>query len=139
MQQTIGKLSRQAGIGIETIRYYEREGLMPIPERSAAGYRLYREDAGQRLQFIKRSKALGFSLAEIHTLLNLSDGQADQSSVKAVISTKRQLIDEKIADLQRISGALTELANSCSGHGPTEQCPILNALNDGAVDTDSRV
>jgi MerR family copper efflux transcriptional regulator len=129
MLQTIGKLSLQADVGIETIRYYEREGLMPLPERSAAGYRLYNGDASQRLRFIRRSKYLGFSLAEIRTLLSLSDRNADQGDVKAIVNVKRQLIDEKIADLQRISSALGTLEDSCPGHGPTEQCPILNALN----------
>lgn len=129
-QLTIGKLSQQADIGIETIRFYERDGLMPAPARSPAGYRLYTQDAVQRLLFIRRSKKLGFSLAEIRALLSLSDRQADHSYIKSMVTKKRNMIDEKIADLQRISEALGSLADSCTGHGPSESCPILNALND---------
>jgi DNA-binding transcriptional MerR regulator len=136
MQQiTIGKLSQQTEIGIETIRFYERDGLMPPPERSPAGYRLYTKEAVKRLSFIRRSKALGFSLAEIRALLSLSDRQADQADVKLMVTKKRKLIDEKISDLKRISVALGSLADSCTGHGPSEGCPILNALNkDGRAD-----
>lgn len=128
---TIGKLSKQAQIGIETIRFYERDGLMPAPDRSPSGYRLYSEDAVTRLLFIRRSKKLGFSLAEIRALLSLSDRQADHADVKAMVTKKRALIDEKIADLQRISTALTSLSDSCTGHGPSETCPIMNSLKDG--------
>lgn len=129
-QHTIGKIAKQAGIGIETIRFYERDGLMPKPERSAAGYRLYTDEAVTRLMFIRRSKQLGFSLAEIRALLSLSDRKADHADVKSMVTKKRALIDSKIADLQQISEALGSLAESCTGHAPGEFCPILNALSD---------
>ena len=127
---TIGKLARASDIGIETIRFYERRGLLPAPPRSAAGYRRYPESTVQRLQFIHRAKALGFSLDEIATLLALHENTRDHSrgEVKTVADSKLTQIDQKIRDLERMRTALAKLVAACSGHGPVHGCPIIEAL-----------
>jgi len=130
---TIGKLARQAGVGVETLRYYERRGLIEPRRRTLSGYRVYDTDARLRLQFIRRSQALGFSLDEIAELLALS-GQPDSSAaeVKQLTRTKIDDIEARIRDLQRMRSALVELECQCPGDaGTTAECPILAALNQG--------
>lgn len=127
---TIGKLAKQSGIKIETIRYYERSGLMKPPARSAGGYRLYQEQDAARLRFIVRAKALGFSLEEVGQLMHLSEGDADRAEVKALTQKKLQMIESKISDLQRMRDVLHDLSGQCSGQGTTDGCPIIAALND---------
>lgn len=127
---TIGKLAHQCDVGVETVRFYERKGLIKEPARSISGYRQYPEDAVRRLRFIRRSKNLGFSLAEIQTLLGLSEQATDKSEVKAMVVDKTALIQQKIDDLQRIKLALDNLAELCEGSGCIDDCPILSALND---------
>lgn len=126
---TIGKVAKAAGLGVETIRYYEREGLLPEPARTAAGYRIYAESSITRLRFIIRAKNLGFTLTEIKGLLHLSDGGGDQADAKQLTDHKLNLIKQRIADLERMRDALQELSSSCSGDGCIEQCPIINALS----------
>jgi len=134
---TIGKLARQVGLGVETLRYYERRGLIQPQRRTESGYRLYHADAGQRLRFVRRAQALGFSLDEVAELLSLSDRPgASAAEVKRIARAKMGDIEARIRDLQRMKSALAELEARCPGHaGTTAQCPIVAALNQ--VDSDS--
>jgi MerR family copper efflux transcriptional regulator len=126
---TIGQVARQAGVGVETVRFYERQGLLEEPARRASGYRQYGEDVVARLRFIKRSKELGFSLREIGELLALrSDPAADCVEVQGRARAKLDDIEAKIRDLQEMREALVKLAASCRGKGPVSGCPILEAL-----------
>ncbi|WP_428603566.1 Zn(2+)-responsive transcriptional regulator [Sedimenticola sp.] len=128
---TIGKLARQVDLGVETLRYYERRGLIEPQRRTESGYRLYTDDARQRLQFIRRAQVLGFSLDEVAELLSLSD-RPDQSAaeVKRLTQAKITDIETRIHDLERMKSALSALEEQCPGHaGTTAECPILAALN----------
>ena len=126
---TIGAVANQTGLTTETIRYYEREGLIPPPSRADNGYRNYSADTIQRLKFIKRAKSLGFSLNETTELLAISeDNAATAAEFRHGAKLKRQAIAEKIADLKRMHNALTKLIEACPGEGDKNDCPILNAL-----------
>ena len=118
---TIGRLAKQAGVNIDTIPYYERNGLIPEPVRRASGYREYEDSDVERLRFIMRAKDLGFTLAEIGELLSLS---ADRD----VRGVKRQ-VEHKIKELQRVRRGLKTLIDVCPGHGDLERCPIVAALS----------
>lgn len=129
---TIGKVARLAGVGVETIRFYERKGLIDEPPRRASGYRVYPEETVPRIRFIKRAKELGFTLREIRELLEL---RVDASST-ATCDEVRKLAKEKITDvrgkirmLQRMEDALTRLVGSCQRRVVTSNCPILEALD----------
>jgi len=126
---TIGQLAKQAQVNVETVRYYERRGLIPEPHRRESGYREYSQEAVARLQFIKRAKGLGFSLKEIFDLLSLRVGpDATCGDVKRRAERKLADIEEKLQALQRMKKALTKLAAACRGRGPTSECPILEVL-----------
>ena len=125
---TIGRLARHAGVGIDTIRFYERRGLLPEPARTPAGYRLYPRQAAARLRFIRRAKGLGFTLDEIESLLELQDVGGQKSIVKGLTRKKLSQIDSKIEDLSRIREVLSELESKCSGSGDLSGCPIIAAL-----------
>ena len=126
---TIGKLAKQAGIGIETIRFYERQGLIPPPARTDSNYRIYSEEEVGRLKFIKRAKLLGFTLNEIKDLLTLQHNpHATKADIKQRTDEKIINIREKISDLKLMLGALEHLSGACDGHGPLDECPILEAL-----------
>jgi MerR family copper efflux transcriptional regulator len=127
---TIGKIAAQAGVAIDTVRYYERAGLLPEPPRRESGYREYPADTVKRLRFIRRAKALGFSLPEIGELLDLSSSSADVRKIKNAAQSKLKLLDEKIAELTRVRDGLQKLVKHCPGHGKADACPILNALNE---------
>ena len=127
---TIGQLAKKAQVNVETIRYYERRGLIPEATRRESGYRQYSEDDVARIQFIKHAKELGFSLKEISELLSLRvDPETTCGDVKRRAEMKIADIDEKIQTLLRIKKALTRLVGSCRGRGPSSECPILEALN----------
>ena len=127
----IGELARAAGVPIDTVRYYERQGLLPLPARTASGYRQYGHDDAARLRFVRRAKALGFTLEEIRELLGLSARrEADIAGMKAAAMQKLADIDDKLAELQRMRAGLDSLIASCPGHGALEHCPILDALAD---------
>jgi Hg(II)-responsive transcriptional regulator len=126
---TIGRLSKQAGVGIDTVRFYERRGLLPPPARSASGYRLYSEDSISRIRFIRRAKGLGFTLDEIGTLLRLQDQGGKKSAVRTLTEHKLEQIASKIEDLQRIQAVLVELADKCTGNGNVDSCPIIEAMS----------
>ncbi|MDE2111955.1 MAG: helix-turn-helix domain-containing protein [Alphaproteobacteria bacterium] len=124
----IGQLSRDTGVNIETIRYYEKIGIMPKPPRSGGGYRLYKAEHCKRLSFVRRGRELGFSLDELRELLRLVDGRAYTcKEVRALTFDHVADIRRKIADLKRLERALTDIAARCSGkHVP--ECPVIDAL-----------
>ncbi len=125
----IGQLARRARVAVDTVRFYERRGLLDQPARSPAGYRLYDREALRRVQFVKRAQALGFTLAEIRELLELSaHGDADCAALEPLARAKVAEIDAKLHDLDRMRAALEELAARCPGSGPIADCPILDAL-----------
>jgi len=128
----IGELAKRAGVGIDTVRYYERSGLLAPHTRSPSGYRRYRDLEVARLRFIRRAQALGFTLAEIKSLLKLS-AQRNVAQVKRSAQAKLEDVDRRIQELQRVRDGLAELITKCPGHGRAEDCPILRAL--GAEDT----
>lgn len=123
----IGTLAKRGGVGIDTVRYYERAGLLAPADRLASGYRRYSETEVLRLRFIRRAQALGFTLKEIGELLELSSHR-DVASVKRSAEAKLADIDKRIAELKRIRGGLGALVKACPGHGRTADCPILQAL-----------
>lgn len=128
---TIGKVAQRAGVGIETVRFYEREGLIDEPPRGPSGYRHYPESVVPRLLFIKRAKELGFTLNEIKELLALRlDPETTCADVKRRTETKIVDIEEKMRSLRRMKKALVKLTESCiGGRGPVDECPILEALD----------
>lgn len=128
---TVGKLAKRTGVAVETLRYYERRGLLPQAERTESGYRLFRPEAVQRLRFIRRAQTLGFSLDEISELLSLSD-DPERSAAEVKMRTRDKIadIELRIQDLQRMKQALVQLDRSCSGHGSTLDCPILASLGE---------
>jgi len=127
---TIGRLAREAGINLETVRFYERRGLLPKPPRSASGYRLFPADAARRLRFIKRAQDLGFSLREIQELLflRMSSGAANIEMRKRTVA-KIADIEEKIKTLDSMRETLLKLASSCDSCVPLSKCPILESLD----------
>lgn len=127
---TISQLAKQAGVNVETVRYYERRGLLPAPRRGASGYRYYSQDDIAYLRFIRRAQTLGFSLKEIAELLALRvDPETTCEDVRKQAERKMVDVEAKIHTLERIKGALQQLIAACSGQGPTSACPILEALN----------
>ncbi len=128
---TRGELAQRAGVHAETIRYYEQRGLLPPPQRTAAGYRTYTETDVDRLRFIKRAQELGFSLREIEELLTLeATPGASSGLVRQRALAKIAEIEARIRDLTRIRDTLRRLVAACDGRAPIEHCPILHALHD---------
>lgn len=128
---TTGEVAECAGVNVQTVRYYERRGLIPEPPRSSGGFRQYRPEHAARIRFIKRAQELGFTLEEAHELLDLrATPDADRADVRAVAQEKRDEVQQKIDDLRRIQATLDDLIEACEGHGSTDDCPILHALED---------
>ncbi len=126
---TIGKLAHDSGTGIETIRYYEREGLLEQPARTGSGYRQYTPDVISRLRFIRHAKELGFSLKEAAELLSLkSNPQTTCGRIKKQTEEKIRDIEIRIASLQKMRRILKKLSTACPGSGPAIACPILDTL-----------
>jgi MerR family copper efflux transcriptional regulator len=126
---TIGEVAEQAGVHIETLRYYERRGLVERPPRSASNYRVYPEDAVRRVRFIKRAQELGFSLNDIKALLSLRAApEAGCHEVRTQGQAKIKDIDDKIGALIAMKHALSTLVRECSGAEPLSDCPILESL-----------
>ena len=125
---TIGRLAHAAEVGIDTVRFYERAGLLKRPQRTAAGYRLYAESDAGRLRFIRRAKALGFSLKEIAELLRLNDGGGRRSAVRALAGRRLAEIERKLTPLSRMRATLRDLVHQCHGDGPLAGCPIIEAV-----------
>lgn len=128
---TIGQVATHAGVGVETIRFYERRGLLESPPRSPSGYRQFPARAITRIRFIRRAQELGFSLREVAELLALQiDESGSSAEVKRHAEAKIDDIARKIEDLTRMRQALEELTSCCRGSGPSTECPILAALED---------
>ena len=126
---SIGEVARRAGVGVETVRFYERQGLLEEPARKASGYRQYAEEVVARLRFIRRAKELGFTLREIKGLLGLRlDASATRAEVRQQARAKVADIEARIADLQRMRDVLLRLIKKCQGDGAATGCPILGAL-----------
>jgi MerR family transcriptional regulator, mercuric resistance operon regulatory protein len=126
---TIGALSKRTGVNIETIRFYERVGILPKPPRSAGGHRIYSQELSLRLGFVRRSRELGFSLDEIRGLLQLVDsGRYTCAEVKAITLDHLADIRRKIADLRRLERTLADVAAKCRD-GKVPNCPVIEALS----------
>lgn len=127
---TIGKVATLAGISTDTLRYYEKEGLIAPASKTAAGYRLYNDDAVRRIRFIKHAQRCGFTLSDVQELLTLK--QADSAcceDVRSLAIEKKLRIEHKLRALQAMSRALDDLIQICDGgKAPTDDCPILSAL-----------
>ena len=126
---SIGELARRAGVAIDTVRYYERNQLLDPAGRLASGYRRYGDSELRRLRFIRRAKALGFSLADVRALLSLSD-ERNVARIKRAAEARLAELEQRLAELERIRNALQALVAACPGHGRAEACPILNALSE---------
>lgn len=127
---SIGQLAQRADVPIDTIRYYEKAGLLREPARRESGYRQYGVETVKRLRFIRRAKELGFTLAEIAELLYLSEqGQRDMQGMKAAAQAKLGVVEAKLRELHRMRRGLRQLVEACPGHGALDDCPILNALS----------
>lgn len=137
--RTIGELASEAGVHVETVRYYERRGLIARP-RKAGGWRRYDDLALRTLRFVKRAQELGFSLAEIRALLALRTSASTRTCarVRAQADEKLAEVDAKIRDLVAIRGVLEELTRACPSDGPAQSCPILAALADDTPATGSK-
>ncbi len=127
----IGEVAATAGCNIQTLRYYERRGLLRAPQRTAAGYRVYPPDTAQLIRFIKRAQDLGFTLEEIEELLKLRDARGKRrGEVRSVAKAKMRDIEGKIARLQAMHRALGGVVDACARRPAGRSCPILAALND---------
>lgn len=126
--RTIGQLARATGVNLDTVRYYERRALMPKPQRSDAGYRLYSGKDLERLRFIRGAKSLGFSLDEIRHLLALVDSEGDRAEVRALAAGRLEDMNRQLAEMHQAQAALAGLVTACSGHGSVRDCPIVEAV-----------
>ena len=127
---TIGRAAREAGVGVETIRFYERKGLIAQPLKPLdSGFRVYPMETIQRVRFIRQAQEIGFSLREIEELLSLrADPSADCSEVRERAAAKLEEVDQKMAQLGRIRSALDELIAACPGRGALRRCSIMESL-----------
>lgn len=124
--KTIGKLAKELSINVETVRFYERKGLIVQPLKPDSGYRIYDNTHVNQLKFILKAKALGFTLDEVASLMSLSGSCAD---VESMGLQKLRLIREKISDLQRLEQVIQDMTNSCKANHDPNSCPIINSLN----------
>lgn len=131
MSTTISKAAEQAGVGVETIRFYERKGLVEQPRRPpSGGFRHYPADTVARIRFIRQAQHLGFSLREIEELLALqADLATNCAEVRQQVQTKLSEVNHKITQLQQIQSVLEQLIKACPGQGALEGCPVIEALN----------
>lgn len=129
---TIGQVAVACGVGVETIRFYEREGLVPQPARPESGFRRYPPETVKRIRFIQRSKALGFSLREIRDLLSLRvDSKRSCNRVRKHAEAKIADIEGKMEALKGMRQALEKLVTACASRSATGECPIIEALEEG--------
>lgn len=125
---TIGALSRLTEVNVETIRYYEKIGIMPNPPRNSSGYRVYSTLHLERLSFVRRSRQLGFSQPEVRKLLTLvDDHEYTCAEVRKMTARQLQTVQQKIKDLKKLAQALTKMVDECEG-GDVPECPIINTL-----------
>ncbi len=130
MALTLGKVAQRSGVGVETVRFYERSGLVPRPPRTPAGYRQYPDGTVNRMIFIRHAKELGFSLKEIKELLSLRvDRGRGCDRVRTRAEQKIAEIDERMRQLKRIRRTLDDLVEACELREPTSECPILESLD----------
>ncbi len=137
----IGSLAKASGVSVETLRFYEKQGLLPEPKRSESGYRLYPESALNQVEFILRAKAVGFSLKDIAGLLDLEVNREQETcqTVKRFAEEKLMEIEKKIQELQQMRGALKQITDACCGNPlPASHCTILTALADGHPDKEKQ-
>lgn len=134
---TIGELAEHAGVHPETVRYYQRLRLVPVPARPAGSIRRYGADTVQRLRFIKRAQELGFSLDEVRLLLKLSVGE-HCAETRTLAERKKRLVEKKIADLRGIQAALDKLVRACAAGGVGRGCPIIETLTSGSSTSPAR-
>ncbi len=128
---TIGKVARLAGVGVETIRFYERKGLIPEPPRKESGYRQYPEEAVYRIRFIRRARELGFSLQEAKELLSVrGDPESTCENIRNRAEAKIADIEDKIRTLAKMKDELAKLVAACDAGAPISECPILAALDE---------
>ncbi|MFZ5625282.1 MAG: MerR family transcriptional regulator [Gemmatimonadota bacterium] len=140
MALSIGELATAVGLSVQTIRYYERRGLLAPPPRTASGYRQYSPETADRLRFIRRAQELGFTLEEIHELLELR--VRDPAACAAVETRTRRKIEQveaKLRELGRLKRVLERLARACERRTPTAECPVLDMLTEMSHDTDGAV
>lgn len=134
MALTIGQIAAAGNVNVETIRYYERRGLLPANSRSPSGYRQYSADSVKRLRFIRHAQDLGYSLAEVQELLALRvRNGASCNAVAQRTRNKIEIVEERIRHLERMKRTLQRLAAACAARRATALCPILQALDDDAV------
>jgi len=126
MIRTISKLAKELGVNVETIRFYERRGLIDQPSKPETGYRHYPDETVQRIRFIKRAQDLGFTLEEITSLLSLNDRPCGH--VQELAEHKLRAVKEKMADLQRLEHALKALLTQCRSNDDDSHCPIIDSL-----------
>ncbi|MGN2642148.1 MULTISPECIES: MerR family transcriptional regulator [Nocardia] len=125
------ELATCAGVNVQTLRYYERRGLLASPPRSASGYRAYPSEAVAVVRFVKRAQDLGFTLEEIGELLDLADGGPDDCDVARELAEARMVqLAERIVDLQRMQQSLSELVATCERPRSDRSCPLLHTLHD---------
>lgn len=125
---TIGRVAEQAGVNVETIRFYQRRGLLDLPSKPLGGYRRYPADAVKRLLFIKRAQALGFTLQEVGGLLHLEESRAC-AETRALAAHKVELIDQKLSGLMAMRQALASLVQQCDAGELAKGCPIIHVLS----------
>jgi Hg(II)-responsive transcriptional regulator len=130
----IGEVASRAGVHVETLRYYERRGLLQEPERRPSGYRSYEENSVRVVRFIKRAQELGFTLADIEDLLRLADAGGREScrEVRALASAKIEDMDRRIAALRAMRASLVALVETCPPRGRPSECPLLEAIEETA-------
>lgn len=127
---TVGRVAKAANVNVETIRYYERRGLLPPPNRRSSGYRIYGDETVDRIKFIQNGKELGFTLNEIAELFDLQvNSTRSCNTVQNMAEAKLSDIRSKIQVLQHVERALSKLASECHGSGPKGACPILDAMD----------
>lgn len=126
---TIGRLARAAGVGVETVRYYQQRNLLPVP-KAVGGFRQYPADLVDRIRFVKRAQELGFSLAEIAELMRLHDGSR-RATIRTIAGARLAQIEAKIADLHRMQNVLKHLIDECEHTKTSQPCPIIQTLSHG--------
>jgi MerR family mercuric resistance operon transcriptional regulator len=125
---TIGKLAKAAGVGVETVRYYHRCGLLPVPERAYGAIRQYSQQSLQRLHFIRRAQTLGFTLDEVRILLGQNDGSTC-GTARALAEQKLRLVEERLNDLRLMQSELKKLVGQCRANGNEASCPLIDTLS----------
>ena len=136
---TIGGLSKETGVKVVTIRFYEKIGVLTTPTRSAGNYRVYSQSHVQRLHFVRRCRDLGFSLDQVLDFLRLSsDNTSSCAKICRIAETHLHDVERKIADLRRLASELRRVTTSCNGARPMSECRIIEALSEGKVSAQSR-